>query len=68
MTTVGFTSDPQIVEVAGERYELVITGDAEIVRGPLGRFIDLADQITAEGLTVPPQILAVLEQLQQPEE
>jgi hypothetical protein len=41
-------------------YEVVITGTADVVRGPLGRFVDLADQIEAEGLTVPPEIAAVL--------
>ncbi len=51
-----------------ERYELVITGEAEITRGPLGRFLDLAEQIQAEGLSVPPEILAVLEKLQQPQD
>lgn len=48
------------------RYELVITGEAEVTRGPLGRFADLAEQIQAEGLTVPPEVLAALEALQRP--
>jgi hypothetical protein len=62
-----FVSDPQIVEGAdGKRYELRIHGEAEIVRGPLGRFVDLADQITAEGLHVPPEIAAVLTALTSP--
>lgn len=52
-------------DLDGVRYELVITGEAEVVRGPLGRFVDLAGQLQADGLVVPPQILAVLEALQQ---
>lgn len=46
-------------------HELVVTGEAEVQRGPLGRFIDLAEQIESEGLTIPPQILAALDQLQE---
>ncbi len=45
-----------------------IIGEAEIIRGPLGRFVDLAEQIQAEGLAVPSEILAVLNELQQPKE
>lgn len=52
----------------GIRYELVITGEAEVVRGPLGRFIDLAEQIRSEGLTVPAEILAVLAELDKPQD
>jgi len=55
-------------EIDGVRYELVITGEAEITRGPLGRFVDLAEQIRSEGLTVPAEILDVLEKLQLPQE
>jgi len=55
-------------EIDGVRYELVITGEAEITRGPLGRFVDLAEQVRSEGLTVPPEILDVLEKLQLPQE
>ena len=49
------------------RYELAITGEAEVIRGPLGRFLALAEQIQAEGLTVPPEILDVLKKLQLPQ-
>lgn len=52
----------------GQLYEITITADAEVVRGPLGRFIDLADQIRSEGLDVPPEIEAALAALQQPKE
>lgn len=47
----------------GRLYELRIEGTAGLVRGPLGRFLDLADQIEAEGLTVPPEIRDVLDRL-----
>jgi hypothetical protein len=57
-----------VLEIDGVKYELVITGEAIIIRGPLGRFVDLAEQIQSEGLTVPPEILAVLDELQQPQE
>jgi hypothetical protein len=49
----------------GRLYEMRIEGTAEMTRGPLGRFIDLAAQIEAEGLEVPPQISDVLAQLQE---
>lgn len=52
----------------GQLYEITITADAEVVRGPLGRFIDLAEQIRSEGLEVPPEIEAALTALQQPKE
>jgi len=45
---------------------LVFTGEIDVERGPLGRFQDLADQIQAEGHTVPSQILAVLAELSKP--
>ena len=57
-----------MLEIDGVKYELTITGEATIVRGPLGRFLDLAEQIQSEGLTVPAEILAVLDKLQQPQE
>jgi hypothetical protein len=46
-------------------FELVITGEAEVTRGPLGRFIDLADEIDAspDCADTPPEIRAVLEEL-----
>lgn len=66
---IEFRSDPQVIRGDdGVLYELVVTGTAEITRGPLGRFIDLADQIEAEGLKVPPEILDLLHDLQQPKE
>lgn len=51
----------------GVRYEMSFLIEAEVVRGPLGRFQDLADQIAAEGLTVPAPLLAVLAELHQPQ-
>lgn len=57
-----------MLEIDGVKYELTITGEATIIRGPLGRFLDLAEQIQSEGLTVPAEILAVLDKLQQPQE
>jgi len=57
-----------VLEIDGVKYELTITGEATIIRGPLGRFLDLAEQIQSEGLTVPAEILAVLDKLQQPQE
>lgn len=47
----------------GRLYELRIEGTAEVTRGPLGRFLDLAAQIEAEGLTVPSEIRDVLDRL-----
>jgi len=62
-----FISEPQIVEGPnGQQFEMVIEGTVELVRGPLGRFVDLAEQITAVGLEVPPLLVAVLAELQQP--
>lgn len=43
--------------------EVVITGTAEVVRGPLGRFVDLAEEIRAEGLGVPAEIDEALARL-----
>lgn len=60
---VGFTSTEQVLGPDGVLYKLEITGEAELVRGPLGRFIDLADQIVSEGLTVPSEIRDVLDKL-----
>jgi hypothetical protein len=47
----------------GRLYELRIEGTAELTRGPLGRFLDLAEQVTAEGGVVPPEIRDVLDRL-----
>jgi len=63
----GFVSDPQIVDVNGAKFEMVVTGEIEHVRGPLGRFLDLAAQITAEGLQVPTELVAVMGLLERPE-
>lgn len=47
----------------GRLYEMRVEGSADLVRGPLGRFIDLAAQIEAEGERVPPEIRVVLDTL-----
>jgi hypothetical protein len=62
--TIEFKSDPQIVVGPdGRLQELVVMGIAEVTRGPLGRFIDLAADIEAEGLVVPVEIRAAIDQL-----
>jgi hypothetical protein len=62
--TIEFKSDPQIVVGPdGRLQELVVMGIAEVTRGPLGRFIDLAAAIEAEGLVVPVEIRAAIDQL-----
>jgi hypothetical protein len=62
--TIEFKSDPQIVVGPdGRLQELVVMGIAEVTRGPLGRFIDLATDIEAEGLVVPVEIRAAIDQL-----
>lgn len=40
----------------GQLMIMKVEGTAEVLRGPLGRIIDLVDQIEAEGLTVPSRI------------
>ncbi len=65
---VPFTGEQAVLGDDGILYKLVIEGEAEITRGPLGRIIDLCDQIAAEGLEVPAPILAVLAELQKPME
>jgi hypothetical protein len=67
-TRTPFTVDRIIPGDDGNLYRLEITGEAELTRGPLGRIVDLCDQIAAEGLQVPPQILHVLADLQRPQE
>lgn len=45
------------------RYELRITGSAEVVRGPLGRVSDLIDKIEREGEVVPLELKTVVAEL-----
>jgi hypothetical protein len=52
-----------VVGPDGRLYALRVEGTAELTRGPLGRFIDLAERIESEGLVVPAEIRAVLDQL-----
>lgn len=55
-------SEP-ILGADGRLYELRIEGTADLVRGPLGRFLDLAEQIAAEGGVVPSEVRDVLDRL-----
>jgi hypothetical protein len=67
VTSIPLQSEPRVVAGPdGQRYELVITGEAELTRGPLGRFLDLSQQIRSEGLTIPFGVAAVLELEQRP--
>lgn len=52
-----------MTDTATDLYELSFTGSADVERGPLGRFVDLAAQIEAAGLDVPPTLAAVLAEL-----
>jgi len=61
-----FTSKQAVEGPDGQLYEVVITGEAEVTRGPLGRFVDLAAQIRADDLEVPAAVAAVLELEQRP--
>lgn len=60
---VGFLHTEPVLGADGRLYEMRIEGTAELTRGPLGRFIDLAARIEAEGLTVPPEIRDLLDRL-----
>lgn len=46
-------------------FELDITGECDVERGPLGQFIDLAAKIEANGEVVPEKLKAVLNELQE---
>ncbi len=63
---VPFTGEQTVLGDDGIAYNLVIEGGAEITRGPLGRILDLCDQIGSEGLQVPPLIATALVELQRP--
>jgi hypothetical protein len=65
-TSTPFTVDQVVPGDDGIMYRLEITGEAELTRGPVGRIVDLCDEMAAEGLTVPAEILAVLADLQRP--
>lgn len=66
MTSEPFTAEQIITDPNGARFVLKIEGEVEVTRGPLGRFLDLAEAIRAEGLEVPPGLAAVLELEQRP--
>lgn len=55
-------------EMDGVAGYLEVTGEIETIRGPLGRIIDVCDQIRAEGLEVPPLIAQAIEQESLPKE
>jgi hypothetical protein len=46
-------------------YEFEIRGEADVERGPLGQFLDLAAAIEEEGGEVPCELKAVLLSLQE---
>lgn len=52
----------------GQRSKIYVRLEGEVVRGPLGRFVDLAAQIEEEGGVVPAPITELLDRLQQPQE
>lgn len=60
---VRVTHSEPVMGSDGRLYELRFEGTADLVRGPLGRFLDLAAQIEAEGLKVPVEIRDVLDRL-----
>jgi hypothetical protein len=55
----------KVFTLDGQLMEMKIEGDGEVVKGPLSQFIDLAATITADANQgdVPPEILAVLDEL-----
>jgi hypothetical protein len=67
MTSEPFVAERVITDPNGARFLLKIEGEVVTTRGPLGRFLDLADQIRAEGLELPPRLEALLADLQLPE-
>ena len=60
---VPITHAEPVLGADGQLYELRFEGEADVIRGPLGRFLDLADEIEREGLKVPPEIRDVLDKL-----
>lgn len=61
-----FSSVTTVRGADGNLYELRIEGTAEVVRGPLGRFLDLRQTIRDEGLgdAIPTEINDVLDLLE----
>lgn len=49
-------------------FQLDITGECDVERGPLGRFLDLACEIEQCGGVVPEKLTAVLNELQEASE
>lgn len=60
---VPVTHTEPVLGADGMLYELRVEGTAEVNRGPLGRFLDLAQEMEDEGLTVPSEIRDVLDRL-----
>jgi len=67
MSTEPFVSEQVVTDLNGARFLLKIEGEVEVTRGPLGRFLDLAEQIRSEGLEIPPRLERLLDDLQRPE-
>jgi len=61
-----FTTQHVVEGPNGTRMLMTVEGHVDITRGPLGRFVDLAEQIRSEGLEVPPELDAALALLQHP--
>lgn len=66
--TVSFDAETTFVGDNEQLYRLEVHAEAEVVRGPLGRFVDLAEQIESEGGVVPAEITELLCRLQLPQE
>lgn len=72
MTTTSepFTVADVVTAPNGAKFLLEIHGTVDVTRGPLGRFLDLYEQIRAEGLdpagSLPAAIPAVLDLAQRP--
>ena len=67
-TVEPFASSQIVTGPNGVDMVMTVEGVVEVTRGPLGRFLDLAEQVRSEGLEVPPLLAAVLEELQRPME
>jgi len=57
------TDDPGIVEVAGLRYRIEITGEAEVVPGPISRIRQLCLSCIESGQALDPKtVLTIMEE------
>lgn len=56
------TADPGIVEVAGQKYRIEITGEAEVIPGPISQIRALCQACIADGQVLDPKtILTIFE-------